>query len=76
MARSMVKRKVGRRREKNLNNVFKKESRRKRKKIFGEKNFGPPLSDPQKILVPPFDHPKKFWSPPQTDGPHPPGNKC
>ena len=26
-----------------------------------EKNFGPPLFDPQKILVPPFDPLKKFW---------------
>ena len=48
------------------------------KKKF-KKKFWSPLFEPPKILVPPlgpmkkmvppFDHPKKFWSPPQTDGP-------
>ncbi len=35
-------------------------------KKYLRKNFGPPLLDPQKILVPPFDPLTKFWSPPLT----------
>ncbi len=39
------------------------------------KNFGPPpLGPTEKILVPPLDYPKKFWSPHKQTAP-PPGNK-
>ena len=40
-----------------------------------QKNFGPRLWPTEKKLVPPFDHPKKFWSPPPQTDALPPGKK-
>ena len=42
----------------------------------GSPFFGPPFAYAKK-LVPPFDYPNKFWSPPppQTDSAPPPGKK-
>ena len=53
MALSMVKRKVAPKGRNFLNDVFKKELRRRRKEILRKK-----------ILVPPSLTLKKFWSPP------------